>query len=149
MLLGFQVAGRAAYTCIGNVRFAAIIFNFRSWLAWAGLLLLRLGTGIPLICFSIVTLAGTGPAQPARIVSDAIAGVGGIFLIFGLWTPVAGALVAITQMAVIFSQAFLKQSHPFSHIFLLVLGAALAMLGPGAWSIDARLFGRKRLIPPS
>jgi putative oxidoreductase len=30
------------------------------------------------------------------------------------------------------------------HIFLAVLAAGVAMLGPGAWSIDARLFGRKR-----
>ena len=28
------------------------------------------------------------------------------------------------------------------------LGAALAMLGPGAWSVDARLFGRKRIQIP-
>jgi hypothetical protein len=25
------------------------------------------------------------------------------------------------------------------------IGAALAMIGPGAWSLDARLFGRKRI----
>jgi len=29
-----------------------------------------------------------------------------------------------------------------------VLGAALAMVGPGAWSIDARLFGRKHIVIP-
>ncbi|HEX8765158.1 MAG TPA: hypothetical protein VF740_08355 [Candidatus Acidoferrum sp.] len=31
------------------------------------------------------------------------------------------------------------------HLLLAVLGASLAMLGPGAWSVDARLFGRKRI----
>jgi hypothetical protein len=31
---------------------------------------------------------------------------------------------------------------------LAVLGASLAMVGPGAWSIDARLFGRKQIHMP-
>jgi hypothetical protein len=26
-----------------------------------------------------------------------------------------------------------------------ILGISLAMLGPGAWSVDALLFGRKRI----
>jgi len=30
-------------------------------------------------------------------------------------------------------------------IGLAVLGLALAMIGPGAWSVDARLFGRRRI----
>jgi hypothetical protein len=34
------------------------------------------------------------------------------------------------------------------YILLGTLGAALAMLGPGAWSIDARLFGRKYIDIP-
>jgi uncharacterized membrane protein YphA (DoxX/SURF4 family) len=32
-----------------------------------------------------------------------------------------------------------------SHLLLAILGISLAMLGPGAWSIDALLFGRKRI----
>jgi hypothetical protein len=27
------------------------------------------------------------------------------------------------------------------------LGLGLAMIGPGAWSVDARLFGRKQIDP--
>jgi putative oxidoreductase len=30
-------------------------------------------------------------------------------------------------------------------IVLALLGSTLAMIGPGAWSIDARLFGRKHI----
>jgi len=33
-------------------------------------------------------------------------------------------------------------------IILATLGATLAMIGPGAWSIDARLFGRKHFEIP-
>jgi hypothetical protein len=40
---------------------------------------------------------------------------------------------------------FLHVGDPWIPILLGSLGAALAMLGPGAWSVDARLFGWKRL----
>ena len=123
--------------------------NFARGWPGTGLLILRLAAGIPLIFFSMQSLLGADPARPVRVVLEAGGAVGGIFLIAGLWTPLAGVLVALTQLVVLFSQPFFKQSYPFAHVFLLVLGAALAMLGPGAWSIDARLFGRKRLIPPS
>jgi uncharacterized membrane protein YphA (DoxX/SURF4 family) len=33
-------------------------------------------------------------------------------------------------------------------IMLAGLGISLAMIGPGAWSVDARLYGRKQLVPP-
>jgi putative oxidoreductase len=29
-----------------------------------------------------------------------------------------------------------------------VISATIAMIGPGAWSLDARLFGRKRIEIP-
>jgi hypothetical protein len=31
---------------------------------------------------------------------------------------------------------------------LAVLGATLAMIGPGAWSLDAQLFGREHIDAP-
>ena len=65
-------------------------------------------------------------------------------LLLGLWTPVAGALMAIAELFLAFSHPV----DPWMHILLGALGAALAMLGPGAWSVDARLFGRKRIHIP-
>jgi putative oxidoreductase len=35
-----------------------------------------------------------------------------------------------------------------SALILATLAISLAMIGPGAWSIDARLYGRKQLLPP-
>jgi uncharacterized membrane protein YphA (DoxX/SURF4 family) len=107
--------------------------------------LLRFGAGILLIYFAIESLTSSG-GEPVRSVLDAGAGLGGILLMIGLWTPINGVVIAVAQLWVFFSQPFSQHAYPFAHILLAVLGAGLAMLGPGAWSIDARLFGRKRVI---
>jgi hypothetical protein len=70
-----------------------------------------------------------------------VGAVAGAFLLVGLWTPVAGTLVAIAEGLMLWSSA----GNPVSSIMLVVLGATLAMIGPGAFSIDAGLFGRKHI----
>jgi putative oxidoreductase len=65
----------------------------------------------------------------------------GILLLAGLWTPVAGALQAIIEVWIFFSRGHEANLH----LLLAALGVSLVMLGPGAWSVDARLFGRKRI----
>jgi putative oxidoreductase len=65
----------------------------------------------------------------------------GLLLLAGLWTPVAGTLVAGLEVWTI----ILTHGNLWIYIPLGTLGAALAMLGPGAYSIDARLFGRKHI----
>jgi putative oxidoreductase len=108
-----------------------------------GLLLLRLGVGIALISFGISGFFAD-PGGLVALARDSIEAAGAIFLIVGLWTPVIGALIALDELWVAFS---VYSSHPdghWNHVFLAVLTAGVAMLGPGAWSIDARLCGRKR-----
>ena len=73
-----------------------------------------------------------------------IAAAAGILLLVGLWTPVVGTVVAIVEVWIVCSGA----SDPWIPIILATLGATLAMVGPGAWSIDARLFGRKHIEIP-
>ena len=111
-----------------------------------GLLLLRLLTGFALIHFGIASLH---EASSLATVLPQIAGAGaGIFLLIGLWTPVAGAIAAIVQVSMVFSRYSPQSGDPWIPIMLAVLAAVLAMVGPGAWSIDARLFGRKRIDIP-
>lgn len=117
----------------------------RGW-PGTGLVILRVGAGVPMIYFAMETLLGAGTAGAARAVLDLVAGIAGILLIVGLWTPIAGAVVAVVEALICFSRPFANQSHPLGHLLLIVLGLGLCMLGPGTWSIDARLFGRKLLI---
>jgi putative oxidoreductase len=68
----------------------------------------------------------------------------GLLLLAGLRTPIAGVLLAIIEIW----NSFTHPDDLRSCILLGTMGAALAMLGPGAWSVDARLFGWKRIAPP-
>ena len=73
-----------------------------------------------------------------------IAAVAGLFLLLGLWTPVAGLTIATVQVWI----SLAWSGNSLIAIVLAVLGATVAMIGPGMWSIDARLYGRKHLQDP-
>lgn len=108
-----------------------------------GLLLLRLGVGIALISWGVTGFfAASG--EPAAIARASIEALGAILLMAGLWTPVAGAVIVLDELWIAFSIYASPPDGHWNHVFLAVLTAGVAMLGPGAWSIDARLFGRKR-----
>ena len=120
--------------------------GFADGLPGTGLLLLRLLTGAALIHFGIANLREAPPL--ATVVLQSIGVGAGILLLVGLWTPLAGALAAIAKVSIAFWGYFSHAGDPWIPIVQAVLGAVLAMVGPGAWSIDARLFGRKRIDMP-
>jgi hypothetical protein len=82
------------------------------------------------------------PSSPA--ISEVVAAVAAMLLLIGFWTPIAGGLLALTE----FSLAWSHPADPWTFIQFGVLGAAIAMLGPGGCSVDARLFGRKQIQIP-
>lgn len=91
-----------------------------------------------------ITVLWGGPQSEAFLL-DLLATGAGLLLLAGLWTPVAGAMVALLEVWKAVSQPV----DPWTHILLGTLGAALAMIGPGAWSVDAGLFGWKRIDIPT
>lgn len=104
--------------------------------AGAGLLLLRLavaahllhaalGAGRPLSCWWLALLAlATGLLLP------------------GLLTPLAAGAAAVGQLPAL--------AGPDGTVAAIgiVCALALLLLGPGAYALDARLFGRRRLLLP-
>ncbi len=103
-----------------------------------GLLLLRISVFSYLIYDACAVLPGSPIEQSAPRYSAAVAA---IFLIAGFGTPVAGALAALIELWLSLSD--LRTF--WLSITTSAIAAGLAMLGPGACSLDAKLFGRKRI----
>ena len=104
-----------------------------------GLLLLRVTGGITLVVRSILVLENTrtfGTGFFQLFIATA-----GLLLIIGLSTPVVAIVTALLELWRIIS----RHGDPASDILLCNLALAIALLGPGAWSVDARLFGWKRI----
>ena len=110
----------------------------RGW-PGVGLLVLRVAVGSSLLARAILvpgnTLTfGTGFFQ--LFIATA-----GLLLIIGLWTPVAATVMVLLELRQIIS----RHGDLASDILLCALAFAIALVGPGAWSVDARLFGWKRI----
>jgi len=98
----------------------------------------RLLVGAALEYCVVATPIGTVAAP------QVIGALAGVLLIAGLWTPVAGAVTACAEAWVALS----SPAYPGIPAALAVLGVTLALIGPGEWSVDARLYGRKHIVPP-
>ena len=103
---------------------------------------MRLVVGSALMLSAISTLWHDPPISTA--ISAALLAGCGLLLIAGLWTPIAGMLVAAIELW----QILTLPGEILVPTLLGTIGGSLAMLGPGLWSVDTRLFGWKRVEAP-
>jgi hypothetical protein len=116
--------------------------NYPGRWAGLGLLLLRATVGITTTVQAWLAVAAANTDLMAAAPPAAL-GISGVALTIGLFTAVCSTLVAVGYALVL--------SHLDSVAALIGLGAsaALGLLGPGAFSIDARLFGRREIFIPA
>jgi hypothetical protein len=116
--------------------------TFAQGLPGAGLLLLRLAAATSLVLHQTSQLTVDVPVwQTVTLVVRVCLST---LLIAGLWTPIIGTLTAIFELTTVFWQP----SDVWNRGLVASLGMALALLGPGAWSADAWLFGWRRIEIP-
>ena len=106
----------------------------------AGLFLLRLAVGLSSAVAAVLQLSAgimlIGAAGMAvQIISATL-------LVLGLWTPVVGIVLAVSE---IYRVVTTVGHTDVTGILRAAVAVCLVMTGPGAWSIDAHAFGRRRI----
>jgi hypothetical protein len=107
-----------------------------------GLLLMRLVVGVVVLWHAGPRLWSDPPLH--MIIAYAPLALAALLLIAGLWTPLAGAVVAVVAI----SEMLTTGEPSVGRLLTATIAGALTMLGPGRLSIDARLFGWKRIEAP-
>jgi putative oxidoreductase len=118
-----------------------------------GLLLLRLAIGSSALLLAVGCLGSSDGRTIGAMVLSLVVALVGLAIVLGFMTPMAGTMAAVVHLLSLFSGR-LTFCSPLSgrplteNIELAVLSIALVLLGPGAFSLDARLFGRREIIIP-
>ena len=104
-----------------------------------GLLLLRIALALPAATDGLFTLLGV--QNPWAVAAGLVSTLASALVLLGLWTPFAAAILCVAQLSTFFFGGF--DLH--MHLCRAAIAVSLGLLGPGAWSIDRLLFGRKRI----
>ena len=117
-----------------------------------GLLILRIALAFSGVDQAFRTVTASSLESLAACSLALFAGLTGIALLTGFFTPIAGAFASLNYLvigiALFVSTGAISQSDAASTLDRFVMSLALVLLGPGAFSLDARLFGRREIIIP-
>ena len=115
-----------------------------------GLLLLRAAVGILLIAQSSYVLVNGFDSTVSVWVLTLIVASSGLSLLVGFMTPVGSVMSALVVAGIALN--WLPQDvlsvfqNKLGASLVAAMAVALALLGPGAYSIDSRLFGRREIV---
>jgi uncharacterized membrane protein YphA (DoxX/SURF4 family) len=121
--------------------------KFPSGRPGAGLLILRIALGSKLLLEGSASLLGShGPDLLIALLGALTIGAGACFVL-GLLTPLVAGISALGETVVYLWHPVWAASFPdFSSLETIAVAIAIALLGPGALSLDAYFFGRRKVV---
>jgi hypothetical protein len=135
----------------GHASRSGRVLNYPGRCAGVGLLLLRVTIGVTVAIQAWLSVASTNADLLGAVAAAALI-ICGLALTIGLFTPVCSTLVGLGYALVLLTPgdgAVLPRVDSGDAVVGLAVAAALGMLGPGAFSIDCRLFGRREIFIPA
>jgi len=115
------------------------------------LLLLRVVLGLAILVQGSLLLTERNPT-PVTWCAGTAALAAGVMLSIGLLTPFASAVAGAVAIGIGLSLIPAGSGNLFDAKLPLILATttllAITLLGPGAFSVDARLFGHREIIIP-
>jgi len=135
----------------GHTSRSGRVLNYPGHWAGLGLLLLRGTVGITVAMQAWLAIASTNADLLGAVPAAALV-VCGVALTVGIFTPVCSTLVGLGYALVLLmppGAAVVPRLDGAAAIVGLAAAVALGLLGPGTFSIDARLFGRREIFIPA
>jgi uncharacterized membrane protein YphA (DoxX/SURF4 family) len=116
------------------------------------LLLLRLALGTAALVQAKLYLIDPSHTTLGAWIGGLLAALGGALIVVGFLTPLASALIALGSAGIVFAWFPAPMMNIIDTLlaggFVIVMSVAIAFLGPGAFSVDCRLFGRREIVIP-
>jgi uncharacterized membrane protein YphA (DoxX/SURF4 family) len=125
---------------------------FPAGLPGVGLLLLRVAVGATLVVQAIACLISPERVTVLLSVTSALLLISGLFILIGFLTPILSPIAGLECLGIALSwfpsQLWSLFDSKLAIAQLIAVSIAIALLGPGAFSLDARLFGWKEIVIP-
>jgi uncharacterized membrane protein YphA (DoxX/SURF4 family) len=113
---------------------------------------LRAAVAVTAVVQGGVYLTDRGNSTFGRWLVGLLAVASGALLLLGFLTKAACALVGLSSIGIAFSWLPVPPLNLFDTklalLLVIIIAAAIMLLGPGAFSLDAHLFGRREIIIP-
>jgi hypothetical protein len=114
-----------------------------------GLLVLRLAVGCAAVVAGGVCLWGDAGPLAVRLAIGVLLAASGASLLAGFLTPFAAVVIGSCACALGLSLVPVPPTVFADHaatVLVVMVAVAIALLGPGAYSLDSHLFGRREIV---